>query len=86
MSDPTETDGPTADSGSRTETVPDGPTADSGSRAETLPDAPIADSGSREWPQRFLKFGFWSVFAIAEIAWLTMLAWATFSLTRWLFF
>ena len=80
MSDPTETvpdgptadfgspDGPTADSGSRTETVPDGPTADSGS-----PDDPTADSG-REWAQRILNFGCLSVFAIAEIAWLTALA------------
>ena len=64
-----------------TETVPGGPTADSGS-----PDGPTADSGSREWTHRFLKFGFWSAFAIAEIAWLTMLAWATLSLAHWLFF
>ena len=83
MSDPTETvpDGPTADFGS-----PDGPTADSGSRTETVPDGPTADSGSREWTQRFLDFCFLSVCVIAEIAWLTMLAWATLSLTRWLFF
>ena len=86
MSDPTETDGPTADSASKTETVPDGPTADSGSRTETVPDAPTADSGSREWTQRFLSFGFLGVGVIAEIAWLTMLAWATLSFTRWLFF
>jgi len=63
-----------------TETVPDGPTADSGS-----PDDPTADSG-REWAQRILNFGCLSVFAIAEIAWLTALAWATLSLARWLFF
>jgi hypothetical protein len=78
MSDLTETvsDGPTADSGRRTESVPDGPTADSGSRTESRPDAPTADSGSEEWTQRFLNFGFLSVCAIAEIAWLTVLAWA----------
>ena len=92
MSDPTETvpdgptadfgspDGPTADSGSRTETVPDGPTADSGS-----PDDPTADSGSTEWTQRFLNFGCLSGCAIAEIAWLTVLAWAALSFARWLF-
>jgi hypothetical protein len=49
---------------------------------ETVPDGPIADSGSREWTQRFLIFGFLSVCAIAQIAWLTMLAWVTLSLTR----
>ena len=72
MSDPTETvpDGPTADSG-----IPDGPTADfrqsDGPTANFgSPDGPTADSGSREWTQRFLKFGFWSAFAIAEITWL----------------
>ena len=37
---------------------------------ETVPDGPIADSGSREWTQRFLIFGFFSVWAIVEIAWL----------------
>ena len=68
-----------------TETVSDGPTADSGSRTGSVPDAPTADSGSGEWTQRFLIFGFLSVCAIAEIAWLIMLAWATLSLTRWLF-
>ena len=57
-----------------------------GSRTETVPDGPTADLGSREWTQRFLIFGFLSVCAIAEIAWLTVLAWATLSLTRWLFF
>ena len=41
-----------------------------------IPDAPTADLGSEEWPQRFLDFGFLSVCAIAEIAWLTVLAWA----------
>ena len=77
MSDPTETvpDGPTADLGS-----PDGPTADLGS-----PDGPTADLGRREWTQRFLDFCFLSVCAIAEIAWLIMLAWATLSLALWLF-
>ena len=85
MSDPTETDGPTADSGSRTKTVPDGPAADSGSRTETVPDGPTAESGSREWTQRFLSFGLLSVYAIAEIAWLIVLAWAMLSLARWLF-
>ena len=55
-------------------------------QAETVPDGPIADSGSRGWTQRFLIFGFLSVCAIVEIAWLTVLAWATLSLTRWLFF
>ena len=77
MSDPIETvppNGPTADSGSRecpTETVP--------------PDGPIANSGSKEGTQRFLKFGCLSVFAIAEIALLTLIAWATLSFARWLF-
>ena len=52
---------------------------------ETVPDGPIANLGSREWTQRFLIFGFFSVCAIVEIAWLTVLAWATLSLTRWLF-
>jgi hypothetical protein len=93
LSDHTETilEGPTADLGSRewpTETVPDGPTADSGSRewpTETVPDGPTADSGSREWTQRFLNFVFLSVCAIAEIAWLTVLAWVTLSFARWLF-
>jgi len=51
---------------------------------ETVPYGPTADS--REWTQRFLVFGFLSVCAIAEIAWLIMLAWATLSLTRWFFF
>ena len=37
---------------------------------ETVPDGPIADSGSREWTQPFLIFGFFSVWAIVEIAWL----------------
>jgi len=85
MSDPTETvpDGPTADLGSRTETVPDGSVANSGSRTETVPDGPTADSGNREWTQRFLNFVFLRVCAIAEIAWLTVLAWA---LKRWLFY
>jgi hypothetical protein len=72
-----------------TESVPDGPTADSGKRecpTETVPDDPTADSGSREWTQRFLNFGCLSGCAIAEIAWLTALAWATLSLARWLFF
>ena len=46
----------------------------------------LPTSGSREWTQRFLEFGFWSVFAIAEIAWLIVLAWATLSLAHWLFF
>ena len=46
----------------------------------------LPDSGSRERTQRFLIFGFFCVCAIAEIAWLIMLAWATLSLTRWLFF
>jgi hypothetical protein len=55
-------------------------------QAETVPDGPTADSGSREWTERFLIFGFLSVCAIVEIAWLTVLAWATLSLTRWLFF
>jgi hypothetical protein len=70
MSDPTETDGPTADSCS--EECP----------TETVPDDPTADSCSEEWTQRFLNFGFLIVCAIAEIAWLTVLAWA---LKRWLF-
>ena len=43
---------------------------------ETVLDGPTADSGSEEWTQRFLNFGFLSVCAIAEIAWLTVLAWA----------
>ena len=64
-----------------TEKVPDRPTADFGS-----PDGPTADSGSREWTPRFLIFGFLSVCVIVEIAWLTMLAWATLSLAHWLFF
>jgi hypothetical protein len=71
-----------------TETVLDGPTADSGSRewpTETVPDGPTADSGSREWTQRFLSFGLLTVCAIAEIAWLIVLAWATLSFARWLF-
>ena len=51
-------------------------------QTETVPDGPTADTGS----ERFLIFGFSSVCAIAEIAWLTALAWATISLTRWLFF
>jgi hypothetical protein len=33
----------------------------------------------------FLIFFFLSVCAIAEIAWLTVLAWATLSFARWLF-
>jgi hypothetical protein len=37
----------------------------------TVPGAPTADSGS----ERFLIFGFSSVCVIAEIAWLTALAW-----------
>ena len=49
------------------------------------PDDPTADSGSRGWTQRFLNFVFLSVCAIAEIAWLTVLAWATLSFARWLF-
>ena len=71
-----------------TETVPDGPTADSGNRecpTETVPDGPTAGSGNREWTQRFLNFGLLTVCAIAEIAWLIVLAWATLSFTRWLF-
>jgi hypothetical protein len=40
---------------------------------ETVPDGPTADTGS----ERFLTFGFLSVCTIAEIAWLTALAWAT---------
>ena len=52
---------------------------------QTVPDAPTADySGGREWTQRLLIFA--SVCVIAEIAWLTALAWATLSLARWLFF
>jgi hypothetical protein len=53
---------------------------------EAVPDGPIADSVSREWAQWFLNFGFLSVCAITEIAWITALAWATLSLARWLFF
>jgi hypothetical protein len=49
---------------------------------ETVPDGPTADSGSRKWTQRFLNFGFLSACAIVEIAWLTVLAWATLSLTK----
>ena len=51
---------------------------------QTVPDA-LTDSGGREGT-RFLIFGFSSVCVIAEIAWLTALAWATLSLARWLFF
>jgi hypothetical protein len=47
---------------------------------ETVPDGPTADTGS----ERFLTFGFLSVCAIAEIAWLTALAWATLSLLAFL--
>jgi len=94
MSDPTEAvpDGPIADSVSRecpTETVPDDLIADPVSRecpTETVSDGPTADSVSGEWTQRFLDFAFLSVCLIAEIAWLTALAWATLSLARWLFF
>jgi hypothetical protein len=72
-----------------TETGLDGPTADhSGSRerpTETVPDGPTADPGIREWTQRFLSFGLLTVGAIAEIAWLIVLAWATLSFARWLF-
>ena len=57
----------------------------SGSRTETVRDGPTADSGSRERTQRFLDFCFLSVYAIAEIAWLIVLAWAMLSLARWLF-
>ena len=69
-----------------TETVLEGPTADLGSRelpTETVPDGPTAVS--REWTQRFLSFGLLTVCAIAEIAWLIVLAWATLSFARWLF-
>jgi hypothetical protein len=68
-----------------TETVTHGPTAGSVSRTETLPDGPTADSGRREWTPRFHDFCFLSVCAIAEIAWLIVLAWATLSLALWLF-
>ena len=47
---------------------------------EAVPDGPTADTGS----ERFLTFGFLSVCAIAEIAWLTALAWATLSLLAFL--
>ena len=43
-------------------------------------DGPTADTGS----ERFLTFGFLSVCAIAEIAWLTALAWATLLLLAFL--
>ena len=56
-----------------------------GPTANCRPDGPTADSGRREWTQRFLDFCFLSVCAIAEIAWLIMLAWATLSLALWLF-
>ena len=90
---PTETvsDDPIADSVSSecpTEAVPAGPIADSASTecpTETVSDGPAADSVSGEWTQRFLDFGFLSVCAIAEIVWITALAWATLSLARWLF-
>ena len=58
------------------ETVTHGPTAGSVSRTETVSDGPTADSGRREWTPRFLDF---CVCAIAEIAWIIVLAWATLS-------
>jgi hypothetical protein len=91
LSDPTETipDDLTADTrlSDPTETISDDLIADSrrGDPTETIPDDLTADSGSREWAQRFLNLGFLSVCAIPEIAWLTVLAWATLSFARWLF-
>ena len=57
--------------------VPDDPTADSrqSDPTETVPDDPTADSGSGEWTQRFVNFGMLIVYAIAGIAWLTVLTW-----------
>jgi hypothetical protein len=49
-------------------------------QTETVPDGPTTDSGS----DLFHILGFSSVCAIAEIAWLTALAWATLSLLAFL--
>jgi len=67
-----------------TESVPGGPTSPE-SQTVLQTDGPTAGSGRGEWTQRFLRFGLSIVCAIAEIAWLTVLAWATLSLMHWLF-